>query len=150
MNRKVLGIALVSAFAIPALSAVSFAADKSVQTPAVVKAAPARPMPPKSNFGMIAGTVSSIDATDPANVKLQVKNDADGSMKTVSVTPWTNITKVTDISELKTGEQIRLMTRKVDDKDVAMGIMFGKMKSMPAPVAKVPVAPQAAAQKSKK
>ena len=140
-NRILGGLAaIVLAFS---FASVSFAADKKVQTPAVTKAVPARPMPPKANFGMIAGTIVSIDNGDPANVKLQVKNDADGSTKTVSVTPWTNITKVTDISELKTGEQIRMMTRKVEDKDVAMGIMFGKMKTMPAPAPKAPVAPQA-------
>ena len=80
---------------------------------------------------MIAGTVVNIDNADPANVKLQVKNDADGSVRTVTVTPWTNITKVTDISELKAGEAVRMMTRKIDDKDVAMGIMFGKVKTPP-------------------
>jgi hypothetical protein len=43
------------------------------------------------------------------------------------------VTKVTDISELKTGEAIRVMCRKVDDKEVAMGVLFGNIKSMPPP-----------------
>lgn len=154
MNRKTFSIILAVVFIILAFSAVSFAADKAVQAPAAAaKTAPARPMPPKANFGMISGTVVSIDNADPANIKLQVKNDADGSVHTVSVTPWTNITKVTDVSELKIGEPIRLMTRKVEDKDVAMGIMFGKMKTMPAPALKnapAPQIPQATAASAKK
>ena len=150
VNRKVFSIILTVAFTILAFSAASFAADQKTPAPVVTKTATARPMPPKANFGMIAGTITSIDNTDPANVKLQVKNDADGSTHTVSVTPWTNITKVTDISELKTGEPIRMMTRKVDDKDVAMGIMFGKMKAMPQPAPKAPMAPPAMATNAKK
>jgi len=100
---------------------------------------------------MIAGTIISIDNADPNNVKLQVKNDADGAIRTVMVTPWTSVTKVTDPSELKAGETARIMTRKVEDKEVAMGIMFGKIKNMPAPpAAKKPAASVSADAKSKK
>ena len=142
MKRKAFGIILAVVFVVLALSAVSFAADQKVQAPIATKATPpARPVPPNANFGMIAGTVESIDNTDPANIKITVKNDSDGAIRTVTVTPWTNITKVTDASELKAGEQVRMMTRKVEDKDVAMGIMFGKLKTMPAP-RPVPPAPK--------
>ncbi|MDD5136177.1 MAG: hypothetical protein PHX20_00590 [Candidatus Omnitrophica bacterium] len=142
MNKKV---ALVVAAAVALnLSAVSFAAEKKAATPAHTEKTPAKaPASPRANFGMVAGTLTAIDNSDPANVKVTVKNDADGSTRTISVTPWTNITKVTDISELKTGEQVRMMTRKVENKDVAMGIMFGKVKTMPAPAAKT-TAPQTA------
>lgn len=152
MDRKVFSVIVTVAFIVLTFSAVSFAADQKAPAAAdLVKAVPGRPIPPKANFGMISGTILSIDNADPANIKLQVKNDADGSTKTVSVTPWTNITKVTDISELKTGEPIRMMTRKVEDKDVAMGIMFGKMKNIPTPPApKAPMAPPAAAANAKK
>ena len=144
------GIILAVAFIVLALSAVSFAADQKAKTPAVTKTAPARPAHPKANFGMIAGTITSIDNTDPANIKLQVKNEADGSSRTISVTPWTNITKVTDVSELKIGEPVRMMTRKVDDKDVAMGIMFGKIRTAPGPRPLATPPPQAAPVKPKK
>ena len=131
MSRKM----LMGAFGIIIISfcTASFAAVEKVPATGTRKVAPAvaRPVAAKPNFGMIAGTVVNIDNTDPANVKLQVKNDADGSVRTVTVTPWTNITKVTDISELKAGEAVRMMTRKIDDKDVAMGIMFGKVKTPP-------------------
>lgn len=116
-------------------SDVLFAADQKTATPAIAKqtakfppVAPARP-----NLSMINGTIVSIDSADQANVKLTVKNDADSSVKTISVTPWTNITKVTDVAELKVNEPVRIMTRKVEDKDVAMGIMFGKIRRMPSP-----------------
>lgn len=147
MGRKmlmgVLGIIIIS------FCTASFAADQKVAVASPKKAAPAVakpvPMPAKPNFGMIAGTVVNVDNTDPANVKLQVKNDADGSVRTVTVTPWTNITKVTDISELKSGEAVRMMTRKVDDKEMAMGIMFGKVKTPPPPAPKAPAVPKAPA-----
>ena len=135
MKRKAFRIVLMIAAVTLALSAASFAADQKTQTTAAKKTVPAtmpmRPMPPKSNFGMIAGTVESIDNTDPANIKIMVKNDSDGAIRAIAVTPWTNITKVTDVSELKAGEPVRMMTRKVEDKDVAMGIMFGKVKTPP-------------------
>jgi hypothetical protein len=87
---------------------------------------------PRANFNMLYGTITKIDTSDPANVKLEVKNEADNTTHTVELTPATNVTKVTDISELKTGENVRVMARKVDDKEVAMGVMFGKIRK-PAP-----------------
>jgi hypothetical protein len=97
--------------------------------------------PARANFAVISGAITKIDNSDPANIKLDVKNDADGIMHTIQLTPWTNITKVTDASELKTGEAVRVMSRKVDDKEVAMGVMFGKIRMIPPP----PPARQAAA-----
>lgn len=154
-NNKFIA-SLTLAIAVLSFCAVSSAAEKKTTTTAAPKAGAILPTPPKPNFGMFAGTIASIDNADPANVKLTVKNDADGAIHTISVTPWTNITKVTDISELKEGEQVRMMTRKVEDKDVAMGIMFGKLKTMPAPrpapglAPKTPQSPQTSADKVKK
>ena len=137
MDKKVF-VAFVAIIAMVITSSDTLlAAEKKTTAAPAQKAAAAKAVAPKANFAMIAGTIESIDNTDPANVKVSVKNDTDGSVRTVSVTPWTNITKVTDISELKTGEQVRMMARKVDDKDVAMGIMFGKVKTKPAPIAAV-------------
>ncbi|MDO8525971.1 MAG: hypothetical protein Q7S07_05755 [Candidatus Omnitrophota bacterium] len=149
MNKNVF-IALLVTAGLLVLPAASFAADKKTAAPAAEKAAAKMPVPPKANFGMLVGTIASINSADPANIKLEVKNTADGSMRTVLVTPWTNITKVTDASELKTGDPIRMMTRKTDDKDVAMGIMFGKIKAIPASAQKAPKAPQASPVKAKK
>lgn len=145
MRRNIFAVVLAVIVIALALSTASFAVE-TTKAPAVPaqKVPPRMPTQTKPNFGMIAGTVMSIDNADPANVKITVKNDADGSMRTVSATQWTNITKVTDISELKIGEPVRMMTRKVDDKDVAMGIMFGKVRTMPAPMPKTSPAPQAA------
>ena len=153
MERKDFVIFVVVASLVLGVSALSFAADTktanssySLQKTGVKSVTGTNPVTrAKSNFSMLAGTVTSINTADPANTKIEIKNTADGTIHTVSVTPWTNITKVTDVSELKAGEEVRMMTRKVDDKDVAMGIMFGKMKSMPAPAApKVLAVPQAA------
>ena len=147
MNKNRILIALVVVVLAFSFAQVTFAADKKAATPAASaqKAAVSAPVMAKPNFGMIAGTITSINTSDPSNVKLSIKNDADNSVHTVTVTPWTNITKVTDVSELKTGEPVRMMTRKVDDKDVAMGIMFGKVKTMPAPTP--PAAPAATTKK---
>ena len=152
MGRKAFSISIAVVFIVLALSVVSFAADAKAPASDVKKAVPANHTSKKANFVMLSGTILSIDNADPAKIKVQVKTSADGSIHTVSVTPWTNITKAADLSDIKTGEPIRIMTRKVEDKDVAMGIMFGKMKAMPAPApVAAPVAPQTAtAQKSKK
>ncbi len=99
-----------------------------------VKTMPGKVMP-RANFSMLYGTVTKIDNSDPANVKLEVKNEADNTSHTVELTAATNVTKVTDISELKTGENVRVMARKIDNKEVAMGVMFGKIRK-PAPPAK--------------
>ena len=118
-NRFITSLILV--IAILSFCAVSFAAEMKAPTSAapkagttspVSKAGMTSPVPPKPNFGMIAGTVTSVNNVDPANVKLTVKNDADGTVHILSITPWTNITKVTDVSELKEGEQVRIMSSK--------------------------------------
>lgn len=126
-------------------SAIAFGADKEASAPQTKqvqmgpKMVPGQPpMGPrnamKSNFNMMLGTVSRIDTTDPANVKVELKDERDGKMHTVEVTPATNVTKMTEISELKVGDSVRVMARKVDDKEIAMGVMFGKLKKMTPPV----------------
>ena len=145
--KKIFLVALVIAAIALVCPEASFAAETKAQTAPSQKAAPRIPIAPKANLGMLMGTISSIDDTDPADIKLTVKNDADGSVRTVSITPWTNITKVTDVSELKVGEQVRMMTRKADDKDVAMGIMFGKFKTAPKAIPAPKAAPAQAVKK---
>lgn len=125
----------------------AFAEDKVQKTvPATVSQMPERVAQPKqamrSDFNMIAGTLVSVDSSDPVNAKLIVKNEKDGTTHTLYVMPWTNITRSAEISELKAGENIRIMSRKTADKEVAMGIMFGNIK-MPQPP-RPPMAPAAA------
>jgi len=102
----------------------------------------ARPMAPKPEFSMISGKIEKINSSDPKNVSITVKNDKDGTSRTLTVMPWTNITKSAEISDLKTGEAVRVMARKAENKEIAMGIMFGKMPT-PPPQRQLP--PQAAA-----
>jgi len=87
----------------------------------------------RPNFGFVTGTISKIDTSDPANVKLEVKSDAKDQTHTIYTTPWTNVTKITDVSELKTGDAVRVMTRTDEDKEMAMNVMFGDIKKMPGP-----------------
>ena len=124
MKKSIIVIVVLSFCAVSFAAAMKEPATTAKKVTQTINSPQSGPVPQKPNFGMIAGTVTSVNSTDPANVKLSVKNDADGTVHTIAVTPWTNITKVTDISELKEGEQVRMMTRKVDDKEVAMGIMF--------------------------
>jgi len=141
MDRKVVAVIVAVVFCLTGICGVSYAVDAkkpAVVTPAAAKAPVMPPRP--SNINMFGGTIEKIDTADPANIKMQVKDDASGTSRTISVAPWTNITKVTDVSELKTGDAIRVMVRKVEDKDVAMGILFGKIKNLP-PLRPKPVPP---------
>ncbi len=119
-------------------TAQSKAGSAAAKTAVEQKSADAK-KPMRSNFVMMLGSISKIDTSNPSAIKVEVKDDRDGQMHIVEVTPSTNITKVTNVSELKTGDAVRVMARKVDDKEVAMGIMFGNFKTTPPP-AKVPAA----------
>jgi Cu/Ag efflux protein CusF len=136
--RKALIVIVAVVFC--ALSAgVALAADKPAATAApAAKAMPPKPLP-RANFSMLYGTVTKVDSADPNSVKVEVKNEADGATHVVEVIPATNVTKVTEISELKVGENVRIMARKADNKEVAMGVMFGKIRK-PAPRPAAPAA----------
>jgi len=141
-------IALVAVF----LGAAAYAQEKATdKKAAAVPAVPAAPAPAaqqavptgqagmpagveRPNFAVIFGSVDSIDSSDPAKPILKIKSDIDGSIHTIDVSPWTNITKVTDFSEIKTGDSVRLMTRKIEDREVAMTIVFGKIKNIYRPM----------------
>ena len=152
MSKKLFAVMILVIFAVVSIQGNLFAAEqKTANKTAPKTAAVDTKNIAKPNFGMIAGTIVNIDTTDPNNIKLQIKSDADGAIRNIIVTPWTNVTKVTDPSELKTGDTVRLMTKKDGDKEVAMGIMFGKIKNiMPPPVARKPMAPVDAVTKAKK
>ena len=134
------GIAL-SSFAAEAKKPASntgLAATPQKQGQATVQATMPRQFRP--NFSIATGTITKIDNSDPANTKLEIKSSADNTIRTFAVTSWTNVTKVTDLAELKPGETVRIISRKVDDKDVAMGVVFGKLQTTmpPGPMAPVP------------
>ena len=102
----------------------------AVQTPA---ARPNRPMPPAMdrNIKFLNGTISAINTADPQNIKIDVKNESDEKVSTVEVAAQTNVLKVVEPSELKAGEKVRVMTRTVNDKNVAISIMTGNIKMPP-------------------
>jgi Cu/Ag efflux protein CusF len=101
-------------------------------TASLQKAVPAI-KPINTNFEITTGKISKIDTSDPANIKLQVNSDTDNTVHIIEVLPWTSVTKMTDVSELKEGDTVRAMTRKADNKEIAMGIMFGKIRNIPRP-----------------
>ncbi|MFH1996511.1 MAG: hypothetical protein ABIJ27_05880 [Candidatus Omnitrophota bacterium] len=84
-------------------------------------------------FKVIFGVVENIDSSDPANLKIRVRSDVDGKAYDLGLSPWTNITKVTDLSELKNGDTVRVMSKKFDGKDVAMTVVFGNVKQVSRP-----------------
>ena len=148
MVKKILVFTVVAVFCAASLAMAATEAKKAAPAtpvaPGMTAGNVARQLPPKPEFSMISGKVEKVDSSDPANVRITVKNDKDGVSRTLTVMPWTNITKSAEISELKTGEAVRVMARKAQDKEIAMGIMFGKMV-VPPSQRQVPP-PQAAAQ----
>lgn len=86
----------------------------------------------KSGVSVILGIISKIDTSDPSRIKIEVNGEHDNQLHIVEVAPSTSITKVTDISELKVGDAVRVMARKADNKEIAMGVMFGNLKKLPA------------------
>ena len=122
--------------------------SKQATKPAAATTTIKRPMLPKidRNFAFIAGAISKIDMTVPNNVKIEIINEADGKSHIVEVGPAANILKVIDVAELKTGERVRIMAKKTDNKETAMSIVTGKFKEMPRtkPAAPKPAAPKPA------
>ncbi len=149
MSKKVFSFGLIMILCL-SLAAVTMAVDeKKMETspiPVMTKTDPtatsqARPMarPMVPSMGMISGTITKINNSDPANSTLEVKSDKDNSLHTITVMPWTNITKITGLSELKTGDSVRVLSRKVNDKDTAMGVVFGDLKKITPPAMPKPV-----------
>jgi hypothetical protein len=157
MAKKVFMLVSVSVFA---MTMIALAADENsrpttgrlavdVKTPqsapataAVSKISPsAVPMPPRMPgsiperpvMGMLSGKLVKVDSSDPANVKLDIKSDKDNTVHTLTIMPWTNITRISKVSDLKVGEPVRAISRKIDNKEAAMGIIFGDLEKMKGP-----------------
>ena len=125
------------------VAAFAYAADATSKAakPAAAKAQAKRPMSPMMdrNFVFILGSITKIDATDPNNVKIEVINEPDNKAHVIEVGPATNILKVIEVADLKAGEKVRIMARKVDNKELAMSVVTGKLKEMPRPTGLKPV-----------
>ncbi|MFA6078328.1 MAG: hypothetical protein WC779_01080 [Candidatus Omnitrophota bacterium] len=131
---------IISTFVITGLAAPALGQDKKASvvgdntvklTPPATPNAPARPTKPMAT--VLFGSVSKIDNKNPSDVKLEVKSIADDSIHVIDVPAQANIVKVTDLSELKTGDTVRIMARNIEGKEVAMNIIFGKLKMIPRP-----------------
>lgn len=163
--RKIFVVCIALIFCI---SAVSFAfaqeAKKTQATPVKTQVAGAKAptggqaLPPgvaapgqmkRPNFSILSGSVTKVNTSDPKKQTIEVKSDADNTVHVVEVTPFTNVAKMTDVSEIKTGESVRVMARKMDDKEVAMSVMFGKIKALPMPPKVAPAAQTAPAKATK-
>ena len=130
---------IISAFVVTGLATPAISQDNKAAPKAVAAAekmptppnAPARPTKPMAT--VLFGSVSKIDNKNPSDVKLEVKSIADDSIHVIDVPAQANIVKVTDLSELKTGDTVRIMARNIEGKEVAMNIIFGKLKMIPRP-----------------
>ena len=109
---------------------ITSAAQEKAKQPLPQKQPLRRPTAPA--FNVVPGSITKINTADPAKPTIEVKNDKDNTMHVIEITPFTNIAKMTDISELKAGDEVRVMTRKVENKEVAVNVVFGKIKNMPA------------------
>ncbi|MCM8790886.1 MAG: hypothetical protein NC938_04210 [Candidatus Omnitrophica bacterium] len=151
--RKFLIVAMIAYVSLTSWEAIFAADEAKPKTAPQVQKAP--PMPPRmapqgipaatgrTNINMLFGSITNIDAKDPSNIKVEIMSETDGKTQIVEVNQATTITKVTDASELKKGENARVMFKRVDDKNVAMGVMFGKIRKLSVPKAAAPAAPEA-------
>jgi hypothetical protein len=138
MTRKIFML-IIAVFAVIALAySGCYAADE--KNPGQMDAKGRMMHLARHKVSMFDGTIEKIDSSDPANTKLFVKAK-DGAEHTVVASPRTNVTRICDVSDLKSGETVRVMARSEEGKDMAVGILFGKIKNLPAPVvSKVPSA----------
>jgi len=88
------------------------------------------------NMVFILGSISKIDTSDPNNAKITVVNDSDKKTHVLELGPRPNIAKLIDISEVKEGEKTRIVARKVNDKEVAVSVVTGKIRLPAAPAVK--------------
>ena len=111
-----------------------------------------RPRPSGAgNMVFILGSISKIDTSDPNNAKLTVVNDSDKKTHVLELGPRPNIAKLIDISELKEGEKTRIVARAVNDKEIAVSVVTGKIRLPAAPKAGLkPATPAAQKEPSKK
>lgn len=130
MKKIVLTAAAVIAFSL-IYATQSYAANVKKTTPK--NPAPVNyPQAPKIRFRNISGSIVKIDRAKDA-VKVDVKNNFDNTINTIIVAPETNITKLTDASDLKTGDTVQVISKTMDDKEVALSIAYGKLLKTPQP-----------------
>jgi Cu/Ag efflux protein CusF len=133
--KRAFALVLALAFCFIAME-ISLAAEKE----AAKTAAPV--MRPRMGASTLYGSITNIDRSDPAAIKIEVKNDADNSKHTVELMPNTYVLKSTDASELKAGDNVRVSVRKMGDKEVTGSVMFGNIKK-PMPRSAYPAVPPA-------
>lgn len=146
--KKLSVIAIVLLFSFASLTAYCAEPAKKAITKPVIN----RPRPSGAgNMVFIMGSISKIDTSDPSNTKLTVVNDADQKTHVLELGPRPNIAKLIDISELKEGEKTRIVARNVNDKEVAVSVVTGKIRIPAAPKAGLtPAAPAAQKEQTRK
>ncbi len=131
-NRVVLLTLIVSlAFNLSAFGAEKKAAPTGKNAPAQEALKPQNTAPAmqplKTNIAY--GEVVSIDLNSSV---LTIKDATGATESSISFTPSTGVTKMTDASEIKQGDKIRIIYQDNEGKKVAKAIMFGKIRTAPA------------------
>lgn len=146
--KKLLVLAIVLLFSFVSLTAYCAEPAKKAAAKPVIN----RPRPSGAgNMVFIMGSISKIDTSDPSNTKLTVINDADQKAHVLELGPRPNIAKLIDVSELKEGEKTRIVARSVNDKEVAVSVVTGKIRIPAAPKAGLtPAVPAAQKEQTRK
>lgn len=106
----------------------SFGAEKKEQPTKAQAKAQSEAMPAlKTNI--VYGEIVSVDM---ANSAITLKNLNNSEQVTVDFNPTTGVTKITDASELKQGDNVRIIYQDQEGKKIARAIMFGKIRTNPS------------------
>ncbi len=149
--KKLSVIAIVLLFSFVSLSA--YCAEP-VKKPILQQPRTDRSKAPGTGAGsmvFILGSISKIDTSDPDNAKLTVVNDSDQKTHVLELGPRPNIAKLIDTSELKEGEKARIVARAVNDKEIAVSVVTGKIRLPAGPkTGLTPAKPAAQKEETKK
>jgi hypothetical protein len=87
------------------------------------------PRPPsaqKSTAAVVYGKISKIDRTDPSIITIELVDSRSGKTRVIEAPVAIDVAKITDTSELKPGDNARIFTKSIGDKELAITIIFGK------------------------
>lgn len=146
-------LTILVAMLLLALSSIGYCADTGNVTDQSKAATPAKKTMSllNKNFAFILGSISKVEVTGPETAKIEVISDIDKKPQVIEIAANTNVLKGIDVSELKSGDKVRIMARKAGDKEVALSVVTGKIKEMSRPSKNaIPAVPAAKQEKSKK
>lgn len=124
------GILILTGFMALSLASTSYCAEniKSKDKEKVPLTTKPQAVPtnlPTIKTNILYGEIVSIDFS---NSTIIIKDISTGEKNTINFTPTTGVTKLTDVNELKQGDNIRVIYQDQEGKKTARAIMFGKIR----------------------